>query len=133
MSEKSSEIPSELQIKRDEFGKERKQIMIDCGHHFTVGIVADQHVFLGFNKCFKLMIEREQKLLEVISVLKEACGFYGDADNWEKTSPLHYLKINNADLIIRDISLLAHIGGKTANEALAKVEDLLKSIKKDTR
>ena len=74
--------------------------------------------------------DREQKLLEVIKTQSESLEFYADADNWEKTSPLHYLKINKSDLVFRDISILAHIGGKRARQAIAKVEAMLKELNK---
>lgn len=67
---------------------------------------------------------REQKLLEVISVLKEGCGFYANKDNWGNSDPLADEWIY--DCILMDID--KDHGGRHAREALAKVDEMLKEI-----
>lgn len=79
---------------------------------------------------------REQKLLEVISVLKEACGFYSSKDSWISFGHLKKERIDKSDCEILEqvsgngleIDYQFSCGGRRARLALAKVDEMLKEI-----
>lgn len=54
--------------------------------------------------------------------LRETLKWYADDDNWVKSRPLHYERINIDDVEVRNASLLSYIGGKRARNVLKELE-----------